>query len=192
MYARSDTHKKLIKTNIHLKVLTRKTPLLPRTCTFCILQLGYKGAMPGVQTHKFPGGTWNWFEDRLAVLAEDIGDADVEIVQVQHHPYRAPRPIPDKIYGWNKGQKKDMRSLLSKYFSVDKYFGVFAGHFHRHYPSKSGAFDEKEWKNFRQYETSACKETSEFTLVHVVDGKISECIQMYGNKDDTKVFSQCH
>jgi 3',5'-cyclic AMP phosphodiesterase CpdA len=139
-----------------------------------IHSLGYKGAMPGAQIYEFPGGTFDWLENRLRLL-KTTGTPFKKIVFLQHHPYRLDPWIPDYIYGFSTLEKEEIRNMLVKYFSVEEYWGVFAGHIHTWY--NGTAFNE--WPTFRQWQTEACKWAGGFTLATVINGEIVDVQKMF-------------
>jgi len=137
-----------------------------------VWELGYKGAMPGAQLHNFTGGTLPFLASRLQVIPDNIKT----IVFLQHHPYRSPWYVPEWIYGFSTDQKDAVRYLLTYYQPLDRYWGVFAGHWHRWY--NGTAFDE--WPKFWEWETDACKNNAAITLVTVEDDKIVDTQQFTG------------
>jgi len=122
--------------------------------------LGYKGSMPGCELHNFTGGTLEFLNERLEALPSTIEN----IVLLQHHVFRPPWYIPGIIYAFSEDQEDVIRETLIKYHSVEKYFGVFAGHFHMW--DNETAFDEMP--TFRQWETEACKVSSAITIFSVL------------------------
>jgi predicted MPP superfamily phosphohydrolase len=130
-------------------------------------ELGYKGSWPGSELHDFPGGTLQWLEAKLLEIQKRGYDGK-KIVLLQHHPYRCPFYVPDFIYSFSHDQKSRIRDILAKYLPIDRYWGHFAGHFHRWH--EGPAFDESEWQSFYQWETCACKIDGSFAVANVKNG----------------------
>jgi len=137
-----------------------------------VWELGYQGSMPGGEIHDFPGGTIQW----VAYQLQNLPITTETIICLQHHPYRTPWYIPDYIYGFTHDDKAAIRQVLSEYQPLDKYWGVFAGHYHIW--SNGTAFDE--WPSFWQWETSACKVDSAISLVTMENDKVVDIQELYG------------
>ena len=54
----------------------------------------------------------------------------VQIITMQHQPYELPIIVPGFVYAFGEPEKKEIRNLLARYFPVEKYWGVIAGHMH--------------------------------------------------------------
>lgn len=129
-------------------------------------ELGYKGSWPGAELHDFACGTMGWLERKLQQI-QSRAQPPKNIILVQHHPFRAPFPIPDFIYGISGGQKKAIRALLSKYLPIETYWGVLAGHFHRWF--EGNAFNEREWTKYQQFEAMASLTDGSFAIINIAD-----------------------
>lgn len=93
-----------------------------------VRSLGYKGAMPTAMLHDFPRGTFQWLESRLKLLRNYNPS---QVIFIQHHPFRGPFGVPTFLYGFSSEKKKILRDLYSKYYDINKYYGMFGGHWHR-------------------------------------------------------------
>lgn len=129
--------------------------------------LGYKGSWPGADLHEFPCGTMDWLKRKLQEISNRRPRAPKRIIIAQHHPFRAPYPIPSAIYAFSGTQKKAIRNVLAKYMPIDTYWGIVAGHFHRWFEGK--AFDEEEWESHEQFEAMASLTDGSFALVSIAD-----------------------
>jgi predicted phosphodiesterase len=144
--------------------------------------LGYKGSMPGGSLYDFPGGTFQWLQQRLKLLSSSP-DQFNQVVFLQHQPFRTPWWGPSWLMTFTSEEKAKFRSMISNIMPVEKYWGVFAGHFHIWY--NGTAFDE--WPTFMQWETEATKTTSAFTLVTVKNDQIVDLEQNYGIEPPSSV-----
>jgi predicted MPP superfamily phosphohydrolase len=122
-----------------------------------------KGPWPGTELHNFTGGTFQWLETKLQQIQKK-GYNDKKIVFLQHHPFRCPFYVPEFMYGFNQEEKDQIHSLLAKYLPIDRYWGHFAGHYHRWH--EGPAFDDKEWQFFYQWESCACKVDGSFAVIN--------------------------
>jgi len=92
-----------------------------------VRELGYKGGWPGAGLQDFPGGTLPWFEERLKKLRGDSR----KIVMLQHHPFAMPFFIPEVIYSFSaENKEKIFHAMQSATGSVDRFWGLIAGHLH--------------------------------------------------------------
>jgi len=130
--------------------------------------------MPTAELHNFTGGTFPWLQERLSAVPSNTKT----IVLLQHQPFRAPPFVPEYIYAFSKEKKTAIGELLHSFPSLEeKYWGVFAGHFHIWY--NGTAFNG--WPKFKQWETAACKRIAAITLVTVEDDQIVDIQKMNGD-----------
>lgn len=129
-----------------------------------VYALGYLGAMPGCALHNYPGGTFDWFTNRLSLLQQ--AQSTSQVITLQHQPYDLPVVVPGFVYAFGEEQKNAIRNLLAHYLPIEQYWGVIAGHMHiwwnsTAFPHQSG------WETFWQWETCACKRSAAYTLAEI-------------------------
>jgi len=136
-------------------------------------KLGYLGAWPGCQLHNFTGGTFQWLGERLSAIPSNIKT----IILLQHQPFKAPPIVPDVIYDFPITWRHDIKELLLQHQPAEKYWGVFAGHYHIWW--NGTAFDD--WREFREWETKACKKDGAITVATVDNDSIVQLLRFEGN-----------
>lgn len=149
-----------------------------------VKQLKYKGSWPGAELHDFPCGTFQWLQGTLEEMSTKWEHRPKNIVIMQHHPFRTPFGVPGAIYAFSSKDKNRIRDVLSKYFPIETYWGIFAGHFHRWFDGT--AFDEKEWRTFHQHESSAGKSNGSYAIVNVANDHHIASIERYSLLDSSR------
>jgi hypothetical protein len=133
------------------------------------------------------GGTFQWLQKTLQDLKKD--KKVKQIVFFQHHPFKVPeeknykKGKNGKYIKNSKGEKAYFRfsfnkSQISKIINLlkkekgdkEKYWGVFAGHVHRHFYEP---IFQRHFKSFKQFETNCGVNSRALTIVNVKDSKIS-------------------
>jgi hypothetical protein len=126
--------------------------------------VGFNGVIPKGDLHEFSGGTFHWIENTLRKLKSE---KVIQIVFLQHHPFRIPITRVPLLFGFIQSQKDKLMKLYETYFPKEIFWGVFAGHIHRYYNGVS--FDG--W-NMKQWETNANGKKPAFTTVKVENSKV--------------------
>ena len=127
----------------------------------------YDGVLGMAKLNNFTGGSWPWFVDRLAAIANQ--DTNVSLsgedestraaFLVTHQPFRCRFGVPDWSFCFSHRMKAAFRTMVEglPQTVMDSLLqgAQLAGHQHRWFDGT--CFDEDAWKGFRQFETSAVK-----------------------------------
>eukprot|EP00026_Physarum_polycephalum_P005020 Phypoly_transcript_05046.p1 GENE.Phypoly_transcript_05046~~Phypoly_transcript_05046.p1 ORF type:complete len:627 (+),score=93.59 Phypoly_transcript_05046:120-2000(+) len=125
----------------------------------------YKGGAPTASLHDFPGGTLQWFKERLDLLPPDT----VAVVTAHHHTVvTTPFFTPD-YFSMNETDRSSLQGvLLEGGRKPELFWGALVGHMH--------FWDDQQamFSTYRQWETTAAKSdgSNGITVVNVRSGTI--------------------
>lgn len=121
--------------------------------------IGGCGVPGNADLHDFTGGAMPWFRDRLAALAKrtPVQRPPRSVFLLTHQPFRCRVGVPDWVFCFSGAHKATVRTALLAAGAgvLPAFWGVLAGHQHRWF--NGTAFDETDFRGFRQWENSATK-----------------------------------
>mmetsp|Transcript_19989 Transcript_19989/g.50843 ORF Transcript_19989/g.50843 Transcript_19989/m.50843 type:complete len:373 (-) Transcript_19989:475-1593(-) len=135
--------------------------------------VGGCGVPGNAHLHDFEAGVLPWFRERIGRLAAGtMPPLNGSVLLFTHQPFRCRAPVPDAYFCFSSPDQAKLREAIDAHGVRAAFWGQLAGHQHRWY--NGNAFDEPEWKSFRQWENSAVKGdqmdtamTSSFSVLQV-------------------------
>ncbi len=120
---------------------------------------GYPGQSPEADLHDFDGGTWPWFQARLAAVG---GQEEPHVLVFSHHP-----PVPLELDSFSSEEHATMAAMLDDGGYVGDVAAIFSGHWHFDY------LNEDAYEDIPVVVTDASKESGAARVVQVFsDGSI--------------------